>query len=74
MTAGNIPPELSQLSSLKDLFLQSNNLTGTLLLASASDDIHNAGSIPAELSQLTSLEGLYLNNNNLSGNSFNAFS
>ena len=50
---GPIPPELGQLTGLRDLRFSSNNLTGP---------------IPSELGNLTSLETLLrLNNNNLTG-------
>ena len=49
---GTIPPEIGNLTSLKELLLYSNDLTGT---------------IPSEIGNLTSLEGVYLNNNNLMG-------
>jgi len=52
---GNIPNELSHLSSLEMLNLHNNNLSGN---------------IPKELSQLRNLQYLYLNNNNLSGKKF----
>jgi len=73
MNAGNIPNELSQLSSLQLLALSNNNLSGesydaTYDAAAATDD--DEGNIPNELSQLSNLQGLFLNHNNLSGNNF----
>jgi len=49
---GPIPPELADLSGLKDLFLRGNNLTGP---------------IPPEVGSLESLERITLNENALSG-------
>ena len=70
MNVGNIPAELSQLSSLQWLDLSSNNLSGNYsdATAASNDDHMNAGNIPAELSQLSSLLWLDLSNNDLSGN------
>ena len=70
MNAGNIPAELSQLSSLQWLTLRDNNLSGNQWRAGSNDDNMNAGNILAELSQLRSLRMLSLSNNNLSGNGY----
>jgi pimeloyl-ACP methyl ester carboxylesterase len=73
---GEIPPELSQLSSLEWLDLDSNDLTGEIppelsqlsslewLTLSANQ---LTGEIPPELGQLSSLEYLWLDPNQLTG-------
>jgi hypothetical protein len=72
MSVGNIPADLSQLSSLERLDLSNNILSGNDAIsdvaASSDDDDMNSGNIPAELCQLSSLQSLHLYNNNLSGN------
>jgi Leucine-rich repeat (LRR) protein len=73
MTAGNIPTEFSQLSSLTRLCLDNNKLSGNDIFdvsAAFNGDDMNAGNIPMELSQLSSLQRLHLNKNNLSGKGF----
>jgi hypothetical protein len=73
---GSIPAELSQLDSLKWLFLSDNQLSGRIPselgqltnlenLSLAENQL--SGSIPPELGQLTNLEALTLHTNELSG-------
>ena len=69
MKAGNIPAELSQLSSLQRLYLSNNNLSGKRFIIASSNNM-KLGNIPAELSQLSNLHTLYNNHNKLSGNAF----
>ena len=74
--SGTIPPEISQLTSLRGLYLRNNQLTGpipseigqlTNLKWLFLSDNELTGPIPAELSQLTNLMTLYLYNNQLTG-------
>ena len=68
VNAGNIPAELCQLSSLKEMLLNNNNLSGKEYVQLQHDgDDTIAGIIPAELSLLSTLTALFLNSNNLSG-------
>ena len=53
-SAGDIVPELGDLTGLRTLSLRDNHFTGT---------------IPPELGQLTALRHLFLNNNKLRGSS-----
>ncbi|KAL9233854.1 hypothetical protein vseg_008794 [Gypsophila vaccaria] len=71
---GDIPTDVSSLPSLRSLFLQHNNLSGsipetfspTLFLLDLSSNSFT-GSIPSSLNNLTRLTVLYLQNNKLSG-------
>ena len=74
LNAGDIPPELSQLSSLISLNVNYNNLSGSRFDVVISTCVYymNAGIIPPELSQLSSLISLDLGYNNLSGSHFDA--
>jgi len=65
--AGNIPAELSYLSSLRNLDLINNNLTGSYFDATFALLQMNAGIIPSELSQLKRLQNLRLQFNYLRG-------
>jgi len=73
---GNIPAELSRLSSLKVLYLQNNELEGSvpsefshLSKLEVLDLHHNrlSGIIPAELSELGRMQHLRLSNNHFTG-------
>ena len=74
--AGDIPPELGQLTNLERLDLTNNNLTGgippelgqlTKLQELNLSGNQLSGNIPAELGQLESVESLFLVHNNLTG-------
>ena len=74
--AGSIAPELGNLSSLEELFLNDNSLTGSIppelgnlsnLEALHLNDNSLTGSIPPELGDLSSLEELLLTDNSLTG-------
>ena len=73
---GRIPPELSGLSSLQSLFLDSNHLSGAIppelgnlanLREMALRGNRLSGSIPPELGNLSNLERLDIGGNDLSG-------
>ena len=73
---GSIPPELGNLSSLRDLNLVGNNLTGPIPpeLGNLANLAHLelgtnrlSGNIPPELGRLSNLQWLALDNNRLSG-------
>ena len=74
--SGTIPGELGDLTSLRELWLRSNDLSGTIpselgdlsslqALSLSSNDL--SGTIPSELGDLSGLEELYLSSNELSG-------
>ena len=74
--SGQIPAELSSLTSLRVLYLRNNELSGPIPAALGSltnleqlwtQENQLSGQIPAELGSLTNLEILYLQNNELSG-------
>ena len=74
--SGPIPPELTQLTTLRHIDLSRNNLTGTIpadidrlhRLKQVSLDNNNlTGQIPAAIGSLTQLTSLYLASNQLSG-------
>ena len=74
--SGQIPTELSHLTSLKRLYLRGNYLTGTIPEEIGSlteledlllDENQLTGNIPPELGNLTTLKLLYLNGNELIG-------
>ena len=74
--SGQIPTELSHLTSLKRLYLRGNYLTGTIPEEIGSlteledlllDDNQLTGNIPPELGNLTTLKLLYLDKNKLTG-------
>jgi hypothetical protein len=73
MNTGNIPVELSRLSSLTTMVLRGNDLSGKSYdtireVATANNCVYTiAGSIPSELSQLSSLIALVLSDNIISG-------
>ena len=77
MFTGSIPAEIGNLTSLAELWLRDNALSGeswhTKYLKLLPPDILPwivfAGSIPAEIGNLTSLTSIYLHRNNLSGES-----
>ncbi len=73
---GNIPPELSNLSSLEVLYLTDNSLTGNIpvelgnmtnLTVLYLSENQLTGTIPVELSNLSNLLQLYLGYNQLTG-------
>jgi len=73
---GYISSDIGKLSGLKQLFLYSNQITGSIpkelgkLTSLTALRLHNnqlSGPIPAEIGNLSSLETLYLNNNRLTG-------
>ena len=73
---GPIPPELADLSGLKDLFLRGNNLTGPIppdlgnlesLERITLNENALSGSIPIELAGLSNLRYLWLDRNELTG-------
>ena len=74
--SGSIPPELGQLTKLRDLLLYGNQLIGSIppelgqltnLWRLSLNSNQLSGCIPPELGQLTNLEVLSLYNNQLSG-------
>ena len=74
--SGQIPAELSSLTSLRVLYLRNNELSGPIPAALGSlttleqlwtQDNELSGPIPAELGSLTNLQILYLQDNALSG-------
>jgi len=74
ISAGNIPADLSRLSSLQILNVYNNNLSGKSNTTRRNSNIINAGYIPAGLSELRYLCGLFFNKNNISGNALCAIS
>ena len=74
--SGKIPPELANLSNLKELYFDQNQLSGeippelgslTKLIVLYLNDNLLTGEIPSELGNLTNLLGLYLSSNQLGG-------
>ncbi|MFC1515612.1 fibronectin type III domain-containing protein, partial [Thermodesulfobacteriota bacterium] len=75
--SGSIPPELGNLTNLRRLHLDSNQLSGTIptelgnltnLWVLLLDSNQLSGTIPPEIGSLTNLEILGLGNNQLTGN------
>ncbi|XP_031122783.1 probable inactive receptor kinase At5g58300 isoform X1 [Ipomoea triloba] len=70
---GTLPSDLTSLPSLRNLFLQHNNLSGQIPTFSHQLSILDlsynsfSGSIPSMIQNLTQLTALYLQNNSLSG-------
>ena len=73
---GTLPPELGNLTSLRELWLEGNQLTGPIpselgnlvnLQQLRIDHNQLTGAIPPEFGNLANLEWLYLNNNQLTG-------
>ena len=74
--SGTIPSEIGNLTSLRDLELDDNQLSGTIpseignltsLRDLELDDNQLSGTIPSEIGNLTSLSTLWLFDNQLSG-------
>ncbi|KAH7365377.1 hypothetical protein KP509_18G023900 [Ceratopteris richardii] len=74
-TGGKIPTELSQLTTLIQIFLDGNSLQGEIPDLSSLEKLSTlnlsnnnlSGSIPESLATLNNLKALYLQDNNLSG-------
>ena len=73
---GKIPPDLANLSNLRELYFDQNRLSGeippelgslTKLIVLYLNDNALTGEIPSELGNLTNLLGLYLSSNQLGG-------
>ncbi|XP_078181047.1 putative LRR receptor-like serine/threonine-protein kinase At1g67720 [Carex rostrata] len=72
---GNIPPELTSLSGLVELYLDNNSLTGSIPDFSGCPNLQIihlennklTGSLPSSLANLPNLKEVYVQNNNLSG-------
>ncbi|KAJ3679525.1 hypothetical protein LUZ60_017536 [Juncus effusus] len=73
--SGGIPPELTNLTDLIELYLDGNSLIGTLpdfsgftsLQIIHLENNELTGSLPSSLAKLPNLKELYVQNNNLSG-------
>jgi hypothetical protein len=71
----SIPSEIGHLTALQQLYLNNNQLSGSILSEIGHvtalqqlylSNIQLSGSIPSEIGHLTALQQLYLNNNQLS--------